>query len=63
MKKGRALTLENAPMQYAHENELGVVYLFAHVAKKLQFIIEKIGAKYPDCIAHRKAGDTEKKVG
>jgi len=49
-------------MQYAPENELGVVFLFAHVAKKLQFKIEQIRPKYPDCIAFKKAGNIEKKL-
>jgi len=58
----RPLPLENAPLQYALENELGVVFLFASVAKRLQFRIEKIRAAYPDCIAYRHAGDREKRV-
>lgn len=62
MSKKRPLTLEKAPLQYAPENELGVVYLFAHVARRLQFRIEKIRAKYPDCIAYRRSGDSEKMV-
>lgn len=63
MKSGeRPLPLKNAPLQYAPENELGVVFLFSHIAKRLQFKIEKIRAAYPDCIAHRYAGDREKRV-
>lgn len=58
----RPLPLKNAPLQYAPENELGVVFLFARIAKKLQFRIEKIRAGYPDCIAYRHAGDSEKRV-
>jgi len=58
----RPLTLEKAPLLYAPENELGVVYLFSHVARKLQFRIEKIRAKYPDCIAYRRSGNSEKRV-
>ena len=41
---------------------MGVVYLFANIAKKLQFRIEAIRAAYPDCIAYRQVGDREKKV-
>lgn len=41
---------------------MGVVYLFANIAKKLQFRIEEIRAAYPDCIAYRQVGDREKMV-
>jgi hypothetical protein len=58
----RPLPLKNAPLRYAPENELGVVFLFSRVAKRLQFRIEKIRAAYPDCIAYRHAGDREKRV-
>ena len=62
MKKKRPITLQNAPLQYAPENELGVVFLFSHVAKKLQFKVEQIRPQYPDCIAYRRAGNIEKRV-
>jgi hypothetical protein len=58
----RPLPLSNAPLQYAPENELGVVFLFSRIAKRLQFRIEMIRAAYPDCIAYRYAGDREKLV-
>jgi hypothetical protein len=58
----RPLPLKNAPLRYAPENELGVVYLFSRIATRLQFRIEKIRAAYPDCIAYRHAGDREKLV-
>src|SRR5574337_1769646 len=54
--------LKNAPLQYAPTNELGVVFLFAHVAKRLQFRIEEIRPAFPDCIAYRHAGESEKRV-
>lgn len=54
--------LKGAPLQYAPTNELGVVFLFAHVAKRLQFRIEEIRAAFPDCIAYRHAGESEKRV-
>ena len=56
----RPLPLKNAPLQYAPENELGVVFMFSQIAKKLQFRIEKVRAAYPDCIAYRHAGESEK---
>jgi hypothetical protein len=58
----RPLALKNAPMEYAPTNELGVVFLFAHVAKKLQFRVEEIRPRYPDCIAYRRTGDREVQV-
>ena len=60
--KDKPLALKNAPMERAPANELGVVFLFAHVARRLQFRIEEIRPTYPDCIAYRRQGDTEKKV-
>jgi hypothetical protein len=59
---GRPLPLKNAPLQYAPDGEMGVVYLFANIAKKLQFRVEAIRAAYPDCIAYRQVGDREKRV-
>jgi hypothetical protein len=58
----RPLALKNAPLQYAPENEQGVVFLFSQMAKRLQFRIERIRSAFPDCIAYRHAGDREKRV-
>lgn len=58
----RPNTLTNAPLQYAPKNELGVVYLFAHIAKKLQLRIEEVRPNFPDCIAYKRTGNTEKRV-
>lgn len=52
MKDHGSLPLKNTPLQYAPDGERGVVYLFANIAKKLQFRIEEIRAAYPDCIAY-----------
>jgi len=54
--------LKNAPLEYAPANELGVVFLFAHVARRLQFRIEEIRTQFPDCIAYRRVGDAEKRT-
>ncbi len=62
MKIIRPNTLTNAPLQYAPQNEIGVVYLFAHIARKKQFRIEEIRPQFPDCIAYRRSGDQEKLV-
>ncbi len=58
----RPESLKNAPMQYAPENELGVVLLFSHIASKLQLKIEKIQAGFPDCIAYKRIGQREKRI-
>jgi hypothetical protein len=63
MKKGhKPVALKNAPLEYAPANELGVVFLFAHVARRLLFRIEEIKAQFPDCMAYRRMGDLEKRT-
>lgn len=52
----RPLPLKSAPLQDAPTNELGVVFLFAHIAKRLQFRIEEIRPAFPDCLAYRHIG-------
>jgi hypothetical protein len=54
------IALRNAPMEYAPMNELGVVFLFSRIAKRLQFRIVEIRPQFPDCIAYRRTGDKEK---
>jgi hypothetical protein len=49
-------------MEYAPNNELGVVFLFAHVAKRLQLRIEEMRPSFPDCIAYKRIGDREKRM-
>ncbi len=61
-EKHKPVALKNASMEYAPANELGVVFLFAHVARRLQFRIEEIRPQFPDCIAYRRMGDSEKKT-
>lgn len=60
--RDKPIALKNAPMEYAPTNELGVVFLFAYVARRLQFRIEKIRPQFPDCIAYRRKGDSTKRV-
>jgi hypothetical protein len=60
--KYRPNALKNAPLERAPKNEIGVVFLFAHVAKRLQLRIEEIRPQFPDCIAYKKIGDKEKLV-
>jgi hypothetical protein len=61
-RREKPFALKNAPMEYAPANELGVVFLFAHVARRLQFRIEEIRPQFPDCIAYRRMGDSERKT-
>jgi len=58
----RAEVLENAPLLYAPHNELGVVFLFAHLAKRWRLRIETIRQGFPDCIAYQKVGGREKRI-
>jgi hypothetical protein len=63
-KKGnrRPEMIDNAPMQYAPQNELGVVFLFSHLAKRLRLKVEQIRPGYPDCIAYQKTGRGDRQV-
>lgn len=54
--------IEGVALKYAPVNELGVVFLFATIAKKLRMRVEMIQAAFPDCIAYRKTGRGERKV-
>src|SRR3990172_7087379 len=44
---------DGAPIEYAPENEQGVVFLFSHLAKKFGLRVERVQAGYPDCTAYR----------
>ena len=47
--------LDGVPgMNYGPVNELGVVALFALLSKRLGFRIERIQARFPDCVASRR---------
>ena len=58
----RPEVLEGAPLQYAPENELGIVFLFSHIAKKLHIRVERIRPQFPDCIAYQKTAHGEKRI-
>lgn len=46
--------LDGAPLDYAPENELGVVFLFAELARRrFGLRVERIQSGFPDCIAYR----------
>lgn len=59
----RADIIEGAPLHYAPENELGVVFLFAHLAKRYRLIIDEIKAGFPDCIAYQKTQRASARFG
>jgi hypothetical protein len=45
---------DGAPLDYAPDNEQGVVFLFSHLArKKFGMRVERIQTGFPDCIAYR----------
>src|ERR1035438_1210212 len=45
---------DGAPMDYAPDNEQGVVFLFSHLArKKYGLRVERVQTGFPDCIAYR----------
>ncbi len=54
--------LEGAPLRYAPQNELGVVFLFAHIARRKGLKIDEIKPGFPDCIAYKNTGKGEKKI-
>lgn len=56
----RAEVLEGVPLRHAPTNELGVVFLFAHLARHWRLRIENINANFPDCIAYQKVKGGEK---
>jgi hypothetical protein len=61
-RESRAEILEDAPLRLAPENEQGVVFLFAHLAKKWRLRVEEIRQEFPDCIAYQKTHGREKRV-
>jgi hypothetical protein len=61
-KTTRSEVLIDAPLNFAPENELGVVYLFSHLAKKWRIKVDTIRAGFPDCIAFQKIAGAEKRI-
>ena len=57
----RPEVLPDGPMQYAPVNELGVVFLFSHIAKRKRMQIDSIQSGFPDCIAYQKVHGRERK--
>jgi len=49
----RPIRLDGAPLDYAPTNELGVVFLFSHLANRFGLRVERVQSAFPDCIAYR----------
>ena len=58
----RPEVLEGAPMRFAPQSELGVVFLFSRFAKKLRLRVDTVQSGFPDCVAYQKSHGKEKKV-
>lgn len=54
--------LQGAPLRYAPNNEMGVVFLFSHLCRRMQLHIESIQAGFPDCIALQRVGGKERRI-
>lgn len=60
---GRSMLIHHEGMRHAPENELGVVFLFSKVARRLGFVeIDRIQPQFPDCWAVRKDGQRVRRV-
>ena len=62
MPNTRPEVLDGVPLRHAPSNELGVVFLFAHLAKKWRLRVDEIRPGFPDCIAYQKIGGKERKI-
>jgi len=62
-RQERGLPLNFEGMRHAPENELGVVFLFSKLAKRLGFIeIDEIKPGFPDCWAFRRTSSGVRRV-
>ena len=59
---GQPEVLEGAPLRYAPKNELGVVFLFAHLARRWRLRIDSMRSGFPDCVAFQKVQGREKRI-
>jgi hypothetical protein len=62
LQETRPEALQGAPLHYAPQNELGVVFLFATLAKKWRLVVDKIQAAFPDCTVYQKVGGRDKAI-
>lgn len=61
-KHTRPEVLDGAPLRYAPRNELGVIFLFARLAKRWRLRVDAIQPGYPDCIAYQKIHGSERRI-
>jgi len=45
-------------LRYAPTSEMGVVFLFGALAPSLGYVVERVGTRFPDCIALRRLYET-----
>lgn len=60
LQLGERINLEE--LQHAPTNEMGVVYLFAALSKRLGFMVDYINVFFPDCIARQKLSNEKYQV-
>ena len=58
----RPEVLEGAPMRFAPQSELGVVFLFSRLAKKYGLRVDTVQGGFPDCVAYQKTQGKENKI-
>ena len=58
----RPEVLEGAPMRFAPQSELGFVFLFSRLAKKLRLRVDTVQGGFPDCVAYQKSHGKENKI-
>ena len=59
----RSILIHHDGMRHAPENELGVVFLFSKLARRLGFVeIDRIQPQFPDCWALKAEGDRVRRV-
>lgn len=54
--------LQGAPLRYAPNNEMGVVFLFSHLCRRMQLHVESVQTGFPDCIALQRVGGKERRI-
>lgn len=54
--------LQGAPLRYAPNNEMGIVFLFAHLCRRMQLHVQNVQASFPDCIALQRVGGKERRI-
>ncbi len=62
MKDDRPIRLKDMPLEFAPDDEKGVVFLFSQFLKRFSLTVEKVTGKYPDCIAYMRENGRDKKI-